>query len=98
MPDARDPDGELRQEIDGPLDRRMVVVPLVRVRLTANGRTYRCRALPGQTVADYEAAVARLQARWSAVSVAVEHNPGERHVWIHVHRSAPAASTYRRRA
>lgn len=61
-------------------------------------RSYRCRPLPGSTIADYEAAVPRLLARWSAVSVECELYPGQRHVWLYVHRETPPVETYERAA
>ena len=84
---------------DGPLDRHVLVVPWARVKVHPSGsRTYACRPLPGMTTADFEAATGRLMARWAAVSVQITHTPGDKLVTILVHRSAPASSTYRRRA
>ena len=54
----------------------MVVPRLRSLRLTASGRRYRVRPLPGQLLADFEVAADRLAMRWGAVSVVLEHFAG----------------------
>lgn len=84
---------------DGPLDRTVVVVPTVSLRLLDNGaRSYRVRPLPGQTLGDFEAAVPRLTMRWGVEHVALDAALGSKFVTITVHRGAPPASEYRRAA
>ena len=84
---------------DGVLDRRRIVVPVLDLTVRRTGvREYRCRPLPGQTVADYEAAVERLLPRWGAERIAVAWSPGDRRVLLVVHPTAPAPTTYTRGA
>lgn len=80
---------------DGPLDRLVVVVPRVRLTVDLGGtRRYRCKALPGQTAADYEAALGRLAMRWGAGNVRMEHVPGARWIALVVDPSTPARTVW----
>lgn len=84
---------------DGVLDRRRVVVPVLELTVRRTGvREYRCRPLPGQTVADYEAAVERLTPRWGAARIVVTYTPGDRRVLLTVFPAVPPAPTYTRGA
>lgn len=72
-------------------DEHLVVVPRLRsLRLTSTGRRYRIKPLPGQVVADFEVAAARLAIRWAASEVRVEHVPGARCVALVVETATPA--------
>ena len=82
---------------DGATDRdHLVVAPrLRRLAMTATGRTYLLRPLPGQTLADIEQAVPRLLLRWHAADVRVVHTLGERDVALVVTSRLPEVREWR---
>ena len=68
----------------------VVVAPvLAHPRLTASGRRSVVKPLPGQVVADYEVASARLAMRWVAADVSIEYRIGDRLVAIVVAATVP---------
>ena len=80
---------------DGPLDRLVVVVPRTRLFVEPDGtRRYRTKALPGQTPADFEAALPRLAMRWGAGNVRMEHVPGARWITLVVDPSTPVRTVW----
>ena len=76
---------------DGATDRdHLVVAPFLRrLRMTDTGRFYDVRVLPGQTVGQYEEALGRMEARWNATRLSVEHVPGGKYVRLIVETKSP---------
>ena len=79
---------------DAPLDKRIVVVPRVKITLTATGRRYRVKPLPSQVIGDFEQAAQRLAVRWRASSVRVEYAAGSKFVTLAVDTLVPRSTRW----
>lgn len=83
---------------DSPLDKVIVVVPRVRIRMVPNGREYRIRPLAGQSVGDYEQALGRLHMRWGAEHVDLDAPLGSKFLTFTVLRDGAPSTVYERAA